>query len=159
MVENQIRPITAAELSEANYGLTYSIDRVLVEGQPCVIGGPKKSLKTSLAVDMGLALTTGGQFLGKFQVLQKRNVLVCSARIGLATLQETQARICRAKGIDPPTDGLTFCERLPKILNAIDMGDFARFVDDVAPEVVILIRSTGCTAAKVLNQFSRWETH
>src|SRR5262249_27208199 len=41
------RAITAAELATATYDLTYLIERILVLRQPCILGGPKKALKTS----------------------------------------------------------------------------------------------------------------
>jgi hypothetical protein len=131
--------ISAAELATATYDLSYLIDRILVDRQPCIIGGPKKSLKTSIAVDLALSLATGGFFLGRFPILNRRRVLLCSAESGLATLQETALRMCRAMGCDlPSVDDLLISEALPKLLNASDLADFARFIKDVAPDVAIL---------------------
>ena len=60
--------ITARELAEATFNIEYLIDRTLVAGQPCVVAGSKKSLKTSFILDMGISLAVGGHFLGKLQV-------------------------------------------------------------------------------------------
>ena len=53
---------------EANYDLEYLIDGVLVAGQPCILAGGKKALKTSLLIDLGISLAMGGCFLGRLKV-------------------------------------------------------------------------------------------
>jgi hypothetical protein len=46
--ENRFRVWTLAELIAADLNVTFLIDDVLVQGQPMIIGGPKKCLKTSI---------------------------------------------------------------------------------------------------------------
>ena len=131
--------ISAADFATSKYQQQYLVDRVLVAAQPCIIGGPKKALKTGTAVDLALSLATGGRFLGKFPVFGRHRVLLCSGESGLATLQETAQRVCR--GMDhelSAIDGLTISESLPRISIGGNLAEFGRFLDDVAPEVVIL---------------------
>ena len=42
--------LTCADLMNTEFDLSYHIDGVLAVGQPCVLSGPKKSLKTSLLI-------------------------------------------------------------------------------------------------------------
>lgn len=81
------------------YNPQWLIENILVKGQPAVIGGPKKSLKTSLAMDLAISIGTGTPFLGKFPVPRPRRVAFMSGESGEATIQETAERICRAKGV------------------------------------------------------------
>ncbi len=130
--------IEAADLASGQYELRYLIDHILVEGQPGFLGGPKKALKTSLALDLSLSLATAGYFLGKFKVNAPRRVLFLSGESGLATLQETAWRICRAMGVDLASlEGFTLCTTLPRLQNDHDLADCERFIGDTGAEVVI----------------------
>ncbi len=90
--------ISSAELDTTNYELTYLVDDILVDQQPCLMAGPHKSLKTNVLVDLSISLAIGGRFLGVFNVPRPVRVGVMSGESGLATLQETGRRIARAAG-------------------------------------------------------------
>src|SRR4051812_14443919 len=78
--------------SKESYPRGWLIENVLVRGQPGVVGGPKKSLKTSLVIDMAVSLGTGKPFLNTFKVPQRVRVAVLSGESGRATVQETAQR-------------------------------------------------------------------
>ena len=67
-------------------------------GQPCILAGGKKCLKTSLLIDLGISLAMGGCFLGKLRVNRAARVGIMSGESGLATIQETARRIAAAAG-------------------------------------------------------------
>ena len=92
--------IDSVAFADAQYSDEWLVNGVFVQGQPAVIGGPKKSLKTSLALDLAISLGTGKPFLGKFEVSKRRRVAVMSGESAEATLRETAERICAAKGVD-----------------------------------------------------------
>ena len=75
------------------------VQRMFVSGQPVIIGGPRKTLKTSLAIDLAISLASGTPFLGKFEVYQRQRVAVFSGESGDWTIRETAMRICASKGI------------------------------------------------------------
>jgi RecA-family ATPase len=79
--------IRADEFAAADYQVRYIIEGLLVEGQPTLLGGPKKSLKTSLALAMALSVASGRPFLGQFKVPNRRRVLFCSGESALAELR------------------------------------------------------------------------
>lgn len=107
--------ITSAELATGAYQTAYWIDGILAKGQDTILAGIYKSLKTSIAIDLAIALATGGMFLGRFPVLEPARVLFMSAESGFATIQETAKRICRAAGVElDEIKGLLWSTELPR---------------------------------------------
>jgi hypothetical protein len=92
-------PIWAADFAQANYTREWLVKGVLVKTQPCIIGGPKKSLKTSVLIDLMLSLGTGVPFLGHWEVPKSVRTVLISGESGEATLQETAKRVAEAKHI------------------------------------------------------------
>ena len=84
----EFRRITCPELDAATYDLEYLIDDALVARQPCILAGGKKTLKTSLLIDLGISLAMGGCFLGRLKVNRRCRVDMMSGESGLATLQK-----------------------------------------------------------------------
>ena len=107
--------LTCGEFLAKEYKRDWLIKDVLVTGEPAVLGGPKKCLKTSMLLDLVIALSTKTPFLGKFEVPNMVPSMVLSGESGGATLQETIHRICRDRGIAPPTDTLLIGETLPQL--------------------------------------------
>ena len=95
----QIEAVDSATFNKAAFPRVWLIEDVLMLNQPGVIGGPKKTLKTSLLVDMAVSIGTGRPFLGKFSVTERRRVAVFSGESDRATLQDTARRVCRARGV------------------------------------------------------------
>ncbi|MCZ2341462.1 MAG: AAA family ATPase [Bacteroidales bacterium] len=107
------------------------IPGVLVKGQPGVIAGPSKGMKTSVAVDMAVSLAAGAPFLGQFPILKPVRVAVVSGESGMHTLQETGRRIALSKETTLRGIGgrLKWCFRLPTVT---DIGVMTRFADKIA---------------------------
>jgi hypothetical protein len=75
------------------------VEGVLVGGQLGVIGGPEKSLKTSLAVDLAVSLATETPFLGRYTVPAPCRVLFISCESDQQTILRTVRRIMAARGL------------------------------------------------------------
>jgi hypothetical protein len=91
--------MTSQELEESDLRHSWLIKNVLVQDQPALLGGPKKSMKTSVMLDMAVSLGSGRRFLGRFEVPERKAVAVLSGESGQITIRETALRIARAKGV------------------------------------------------------------
>src|SRR5215831_2023098 len=134
----QFAPSDSATFATADYRLTWLVKRLMVRNQPCVVGGPKKALKTSLLIDLAVSLGSGSPFLGEFQVHQAARVAVLSGESGEHTLQETALRVCRAKGIELANVTCLWAFRLPQLASAVDLGEMRAGLEAHAVEVLII---------------------
>jgi hypothetical protein len=125
--EDRFQVYSAEEFLAANFQLEWLLEPFLVAGQPAVIGGPAKALKTSLALEMALCICRGTvRLFGHFPMEQsRRNVGFLSGESGGATIQDTLRRICSARGITIPT-GLDICLRVPRLHD--ELGHLTRMI-------------------------------
>jgi hypothetical protein len=131
--------ITSAELAKGNYELSYLIDGVLVRGQPGVLAGPKKTLKTNISVDLAIALSQGGYFLHRFPVIGKTRVGVMSGESGAATIQETARRVAASKGFAlEDCENAFWCFDVPQLGNVLHADALRAFIDRHSLELLIL---------------------
>jgi hypothetical protein len=94
----RLKLISSAELAATNIRLQYLVEPVLVAGQPCILAGGKKTLKTNISIDLVLSLAHAGLFLGKFKAPEAVQVALLSGESGQATIAETARRIAASKG-------------------------------------------------------------
>lgn len=128
--------VTFAEAQSAPECL---VQQILVADQPAVLGGPKKAMKTSIAVDLALSLGTGTPFLGKFQVPRRMRVALLSGESGGAALLETARRVCQAKGValDESCQVLWSLD-LPRLGSRRDLAALQRVLERRRVRVVII---------------------
>jgi hypothetical protein len=112
-----LETLTSRELAEGIYDLEYLIPGLLVKGQPCILAGPKKCLKTNISIDLTLSLARQSPFLGVFPVNKPVRVALISGESGKATIQETAVRIAKSKSSPHLSDyeNAFWCFTLPKL--------------------------------------------
>lgn len=120
--------LTSTQLAERSASIQYAIDGILVARQPAILGGSKKTLKTTLALDLAVSLATGSKFLGEFDVLQRGRVGFISAESGEATIRETASRICRQKGYLLSSVDILFVFQIIKLSRAADLAGLRTFI-------------------------------
>jgi replicative DNA helicase len=141
--------IDSATFFTTDYRLEWLVRRVLVANQPCVIGGPRKALKTSLLLDLAVSLATARQFLGEFIVPRPFRVGLFSGESGPATIQDTARRVCRAKGTDPLGGGdlidprvdlsnLSWAFKLPQLSSEEQLAELVRVIKEARLEVAVI---------------------
>lgn len=137
--EFQFTAITSRELATNTYTLDYLVEGVLVRGQPTVIAGPKKTLKTNISIDLALALGHGGLFLTRLNVPNAVRVGVMSGESGAATIQETARRIALSKNWTLENfTGVFWSFDVPQLNNHKHVEALTRFIADYELEVLIL---------------------
>ncbi len=111
-----------------------------MKDQPCIVGGPKKCLKTSTVIDLAVSLASGTPFLNTFNVYKPVRVMVLSGESGGFTLQETARRICKTKDIDLEDlgDMLLWQFTLPQLANVTHMEALRNGLAEARVDVVII---------------------
>src|SRR5262249_27920709 len=132
--------VTSAAFQTAEYQRDWLVRGLLVRNQPVIVGGPTKSLKTSLALDLALSLASGKPFLGfsRFAVPRRARTLVLSGESGEATLQEMARRICRSKFLRLETCDVRWGFRLPQLSSDEDLRALEAYLQGEAIGVVII---------------------
>jgi replicative DNA helicase len=130
--------LSSAEFASASYRLDWLVRKLLVMGQPCILGGPKKSLKTNLLVDLAISIGTGTPALGVFQVPTPRRVALISGETGEPTLQETFFRVCSAKGVERASANVWWDFRLPQLAEPEELAELANGLRERSIEVVLI---------------------
>ena len=132
--------ITSAELANAQFNLEYLILGLLVKGQPCVMAGAKKCLKTNTLIDLSVSIATGTPFLGHFNVPQSHRVALLSGESGAATIQETARRVARSKNNSQlqHAENAFWCFSLPKLGQTDTVRTLVNYVDQHDLEVICI---------------------
>ncbi len=143
------------QLLEADLTPHFLIQDVLIEGQPMIVGGPKKCLKTSILLDLALSLGSGLDFLGRFEVVKPCKVLVMSGESGLATILNAVNRIMHEKsltwkqeyvpsmerflktGATPIATDVLVCDAVPHIADPMHLDFLQARLETEKPDVVI----------------------
>jgi hypothetical protein len=132
--------VGSKEFAAKEFTREWLIKKLAVAGQPLLVGGPRKSLKTSLMVATVVALGSAMKFLGMFDVPRKFKVLLLSGESLDATIQETAERICQAMGIRlEDLEGYVWWGfRLPSLDKDDHMRALAEFIKENGIEIVII---------------------
>jgi replicative DNA helicase len=131
--------VTSAELDANEYSLEYLIPGLLVRGQPGVIAGPKKTLKTNISVDLAISLGQCEPFLGAHPVATASRVGLMSGESGAATIQETARRIATSKGLRlAECDNVIWSFEVPQLGQAEQIRALKAFIEAHRLDVLIL---------------------
>lgn len=109
------------DFMESDHEVTYLAKGVLVEGQPCIVGAPPKSFKTTLLLYLALCLAAGAEFLGR--ECKKCSVAFVSGESGLAAIQKAIRRQTASMELKPDRFFLT--DTLPRFDQPLDDWEVA----------------------------------
>lgn len=129
--------LTSAEFDQAAYRQEFLIKDVLVDGQPCVIGGRSKVCKTGVAIDLVVSLGTGTPFLGHFPTKLCR-VAFWSGESGAATIQGKARRCAEARGVGLAECAVFWSFDLPKLGRVGHVDAMAEIIQRHALDVIVV---------------------
>lgn len=132
--------MTSREFAARQFDERFLIDGVLVRGQPCVIGGPPKCLKTGILLDMAVSLGSGTPFMGQdqFAVGEVARTCVLSGESGGFKLQTTARRICQARGVDLAEAEILWGFDLPELADPLNQMALRTCIEDHEVDVLII---------------------
>jgi replicative DNA helicase len=139
--------MTSAALEQMDARHRWLIKHVLVRDQPVLLGGPKKSLKTSIMLDAALSLGSGKSFLGNFDVPERLKVAVLSGESGQITIRETALRVARAKGVKLSACDVLWGFDLPRLGVEEDLTALSAGLRDNGVQVVFIDPAYLCLLA------------
>jgi RecA-family ATPase len=131
--------LDSAAFAVKKYARSWLAEPVFVRGQPAVVGGPKKTLKTSLAIDLVISLGSGTPFLGHFPVPKQLRVASFSGESGDATVQETAQRVCAGRGVSLAKDcDVLWSFELPRLNSLQSRTGLRAFLTEHRVKVVLI---------------------
>lgn len=137
--ENWPNFLTSAELMASDERVEYLINGLLVAGQPCILAGQKKCLKTNILIEMAISLATKAEFLGKFIVPDAVTVGIMSGESGIATIKETAERIARSKSLKLENcNNISWMFDLPKFGNPRHEEKLEQFIKEKEIKVLMI---------------------
>lgn len=137
--ESRFGLMNCKQFDQADCKLEWLVENVLVRDQPGVIGGPPKSLKTSLAIDLAISIGSGKPFLGQFKVPERCRVAVYSGESGQGAIREIAVRVCKSKGLEFDQSCRVYWSfNLPRLADPADLESFTTTLREKKISVVIV---------------------
>jgi len=131
--------MTCRELFDHVDDTVYYVPGMFVADQPCIIGGAPKSLKTLVALDLSISLTTGTPVFGEFKVPVPVRVGMMSGESGVSIIRRNAITICESRGLDlRAVDGLIVAGKLPKFGDARHGVAVSKFIEQHKLKVLIV---------------------
>jgi AAA domain/Toprim-like len=129
--------IDSATFAATDYRLEWHVRKLLVKGQPAVVGGPKKCLKTSLPCDLAISMGAGLKVLGCFDAERPQRVGFFSGESGPHAIKTTARNVCTAKGIELADAGVWWGFALPQLSRKDQLQRLAEIIREHGLEAAI----------------------
>ena len=110
--------IDSKTFAATEYEQRYIVRDILAAGQPCIVGGPVKTMKTSMTLDLAFSIGTGTPFMGRFDVLHPTNVMVISGESGGSKLKSTTNEIAHSRSLLLESANIFWGFNLPRLSRA-----------------------------------------
>jgi hypothetical protein len=134
----QAKFVDSHEFANTDFQRRWLIDSVFLAGVPGVVGGPKKTLKTSLVIDMAISLATGEPFLDTFPVREPQRVAVVSGEGDQGTLEATAQEIAKSKGVQLEDCDVLWSFDPPRLSQPSDVARLQRYLKAEKVKVVFI---------------------
>ena len=137
--EYQTGAVSVADFDVQEIDREYAVADFMTVGASLLVGGPPKSLKTSVSLDLAVSLASGTPFLNHFSVPARRRVMMISGESGEKTTQEALRLIAQARDITPADlTEMLISFRLPKLDDLSHVNSLIRELRNRETEIVII---------------------
>jgi hypothetical protein len=130
--------VTSAALDGGDYTPRPIITDCMYAGHPMIDGGMFKTLKTLLAVDATISISSGHPFLNCYSIPEPMVVVYFTGEGGPSMAQDYGRRVAAAKGLGlADVRNLHWCFSVPKLESLNDLDAVQRIHDDTSAEVMV----------------------
>src|SRR5262249_45492645 len=130
--------MSAEDFLREDLSFQWLVEQALVQGQPFLLGGKKKVLKTAILCDLAVSLATATPFLGHFEVPQARRVAFFSAESGRKDIQNRIKAVRQSKRTNRHLRDLFLSFQRPRLSDQEDLHRIQDFAINHGIEVVIV---------------------
>jgi hypothetical protein len=117
----------------------WAIPRLFALNQPCVLGGPQKTLKTSALIEFAVGMGAPASVFGYFPPsVRQLRVGIVSGESGEAALQSTFRRITVARHVDPAACSIFWGFRLPSLADPAQLDALVNRVQEARLDVIMI---------------------
>ena len=127
--------------SHAKSEVDWLVDGIFSSDQPTLFGAKSKCLKTTLLVDMAIAMATGGKWLGTFPISKPSRVLFFTGEANYRAVARRLKKACVSHGTTfAALRGMLRVEAMdfPKLPNVVHCAAVADAVKKYGTDVVIV---------------------
>ena len=123
--------VSASQFVQQDHRIEYLIPQIIVAGQAGIISAKSKCLKTSVAIDAHVSMSTATPFLNHWRIEEPINCAILSAESGAATIAETIRRVCNSRGVDAETElsRMIVSTRCPRLRESQWLDEIRRFIE------------------------------
>lgn len=123
----------------ADEPIPWLVKGFLVDGTYGVLGGSEKTLKSQMAYHLGLAVASGADLFGHYEVEKPGNVLLYSGEGGQRLLARRLTRLVRSYGVSRSVLGKIFVtDRTGRLTDRRFIESFGRNLERTEPHLVII---------------------
>lgn len=127
--------VGSADFFAQEFPIDWRIKGVLVANEPAGLGGPSKTLKTSILVDQTISMGTSTPFLGRFEVPRPFRVALISGESGRRVIQSTARQVCLSRGLTARDLGnIHWGFTLPQLTNSQHLTVLRKTIEDLGLE-------------------------
>ena len=100
MNDDELPVVPASALDEVDRTKQWLVDQLWPRAGVGIIGGPPKSCKSWLGLDLALSVTSGTPCLGTFSVIERAGALIYLAEDAGSIVKERLLGLCRHRALD-----------------------------------------------------------
>lgn len=132
------RPLNSDAFDEADLRDDWIMEGILARNLPTVIGGPSKSYKTTIAIELAISVSTGSSFLAFGRCPQPQRVAFLSGENAMSDLRRIARKLCASRYKSLGDCDIIWSGVLPLLSSSADRKSLCTFLRNRGIKVVII---------------------